>query len=271
MKLVDELACFRMRTGAFKLEEYDVTNTCNFWGAAGCHAPNLRRLAFALTTLPCSSGEAERNWQELKLNMTKKRNRLDRDKLEKLIFVRRFNNLNHKLFDNKTKQQDGFHAWVRELLKKAADGGDKDETSGEDHSNDDDDDDVFQDRIEVGEQVKINGREPGQPIVTLTQLKKDKAAKSWLFEKYYKMCFVDKNPESDCGENEPLSDDAEWEHRVIMNVVWWKRMGYAVETALYGTPDEQSIERYQINSQLHEMIRDSPHNKHPMDSEFESE
>ena len=85
------------------------------------------------------------------------------------------------------------------------------------------------------------------------------------------MCFVDKNPESDCGENEPLSDDAEWEHRVIMNVVWWKRMGYAVETALYGTPDEQSIERYQINSQLHEMIRDSPHNKHPMDSEFESE
>ena len=268
-QLVDELASYRMKTGGFVLESYDTPNTCNFWGVAGCHAPNLRRLAFCLTTLPCSSGEAERNWQEVKLNMTKKRNRLDRAKLEKIIFVRRFNNLKMKLFDDNIRQQDGFREWVRDLLKQAAeeDSSDKDE----DTESQDSDDIVFHDLIEIGEQRKINGREPGEAVVPLTQLKKDNAAKSWLFEKYYKMCFLDKNPEAETAADEPLSDEEDWEHRVITNVVWWRHRGYAVETALYGSPESQSIEKYQINSHLHEMIRDSPHNVRSMASQIDDD
>ena len=68
----------------------------------------------------------------------------------------------------------------------------------------------FQDRIEPGEQGRINGREPGAPVVGLTQLKRDAAAKSWLFEKYYNMNFLDKNPEGD--DDEPaLQNQDEWE------------------------------------------------------------
>lgn len=59
------------------------------------------------------------------------------------------------------------------LLQKTADVEDEDFESDEDA-----DHVVFQYRIEVSEKVKIRGREPGQPVVTLTQLKKDKTVKS---------------------------------------------------------------------------------------------
>ena len=101
----------------------------------------------------------------------------------------------------------------------------------------------------------------------MTDLKRDNAAKSWLFEKYYGMKFLDKNPEGD-AEDDDLSDDR-WEHRVIKNIVWWKRQGYSVETHLYGDPETQSIDTYLINSTLHDMIRDSPHNTRPMSSQVE--
>ena len=174
-----------------------------------------------------------------------------------------------KLFDDNIRQQDGFREWVRDLLKQAAeeDSSDKDE----DTESQDSDDIVFHDLIEIGEQRKINGREPGEAVVPLTQLKKDNAAKSWLFEKYYKMCFLDKNPEAETAADEPLSDEEDWEHRVITNVVWWRHRGYAVETALYGSPESQSIEKYQINSHLHEMIRDSPHNVRSMASQIDDD
>jgi len=73
------------------------------------------------------------------------------------------------------------------------------------------------------------------------------------------MKFVDKNPEGDADDDD-LEDDSGWEHRVIKNIVWWRHQGYSVETHLYGDPESQSIERYLINSTLHKMIRDSPHN-----------
>ena len=53
---------------------------------------------------------------------------------------------------------------------------------------------------------------------------------------------------------------SEWEHRVIKNIVWWRREGYAVETCLHGPVAHQSIQNYTIDEILHEMIRDSPHN-----------
>ena len=82
--LVAELAAFRMKTGGFGLEDYETEDACGFWVAAGCHAPLLAKLALRLCPLPCSSSEAERNWQELKSNLTKKRNRMNKEKMEKL-------------------------------------------------------------------------------------------------------------------------------------------------------------------------------------------
>ena len=118
---------------------------------------------------------------------------------------------------------------------------------------------MFQNWIGPGELRRITGHEPGQPVVSLTQIKKDHAVKSWLFNKYYNICFVDKNPEGH-ADSPPLEDENEWEHRVIKQIVWWKRKGFAVGTHLYGNVDQQSIEPYMINDALHSMIRDSPHN-----------
>ena len=138
------------------------------------------------------------------------------------------------------------------------------------HSDDDDPNEqvIFQDRIEEGEQGKINGKEPGQPEVPLTRLRRDNAAKSWLFEKYIHMHFVDKNPEGLAGDD-PLEDESEWENRVIINVAWWRSNGYAVLTKLINvTNEDQVIEKYLINEALHQMIRDSTHNVKLMASQI---
>ena len=220
-KIVSELAVFRiMGSGGFLHEDYSTPNACEFWGVAGCHAPTLKQIAFCLTPLPCSSAEAERNWMEVKSNMTKKRNRIDRARVEKMVFVRRFTNLQRKLFQPDRQKNSDFSAWVKEMLIKAS----KDDNSEPDSTHSDAEEDVvvFNDYIEPGEQARINGREPDQPAIPLTQLKKDNAAKSWLFEKYYNMCFVDKNPESEGSDAPSLSDEEDWEHRVVRNVVWWR-------------------------------------------------
>ena len=58
---------------------------------------------------------------------------------------------------------------------------------------------------------------------------------------------------------------------MIKNICWWRRKGFAVETSLHGDVSHQSIVPYQINSALHQMIRDSPHNSRRMLSEVEAE
>ena len=262
MSIVGELAKFRMKQDGFAKEDYTNPDTYAFWGVAGCHAPNLRDLAFRLTTLPCSTGEAERNWKEVKHNYTKDRNRLDREKLSKIVFVRRFIRLKRKVcFDEATPV---FSEWVNEMLSKAS-------AKSSDASSDSEDDVApFVDHIEPGEQGKINGKEPGEPEVRLTDLKKNHAAKSWLFEKYFDIHFVDKNPDG-AADDAPLADESEWEHRVIKDVVWWRHNGFAVESFIRGSSVlNQSIEKYRINDVLHQMIRESPHNTRPMMSTCDS-
>jgi len=253
-----ELSSFRMKTGGFVCENYDMIDTCSFWGAAGCHAPHLKKIAFVLAPLPCSSGEAERNWNEVKQNKTKNRNRVGREKLEKMVFVRRFMRLKRKILLSDGLVQQCFNKWVTKLLSDV----EKSNAPPPETPNVEDDMNsqvVFQDSIEPGEQGRINGKEPGSPAVGLQALKKDKEAKSWLFEKYFDMCFVDKNPEG-AAEDPPLDDPNLWEHRVIQNIVWTRRKGYMVESALRGDPEEQSIIVYDINVKLLDMIRASPHN-----------
>ena len=261
-QMVTQLAKFRMATDGFLLENYSTEDTCAFWSVAGCHAPILRDLAMRLASLPCSTGEAERNWFEVKINKTKIRNRLrvvGRDVLAKMIFVRRFIRLKRKVSMDASCAE--FKSWASNLFKRVT----EDDSSASSSASGEDSDRlrVFYDIIEPEEQGRINGREPGKPEVNLTDLKKDHASKSWLFEKYYNIAFVDKNPEG--GPDDSPLDESEWEHRVIKDIVWWRRKGWCVETCLRGgTVTHQSIVNYQINSTLHAMIRDSPHNLIPM-------
>ena len=266
--LVAELTAFRMKTGGFGLEDYETDNACAFWVAAGCHAPVLKKLALRLCPLPCASSEAERNWQELKQNLTKNRNRMGKEKLEKMIFVRRFIRLKRAMcFDD---NNPGYKEWVQKMLKEVANDGEDDSDDGLGPQTDDDDvidQLIFQDRIEEGEQGKINGKEPGEPEVALGDLKKDNAAKSWLYEKYIHMNFVDRNPNG-APDDPPLEDESQWEHRVVTNVRWWRRHGYAVASSIRGaTVADQSHEMYFINESLLEMIRLSPYNTKAMASQ----
>ena len=195
-----------MKQDDFAKEDYTNPDSYAFWGVTGCHAPNLMALAFRLTTLPCSTGEAGRNWKEVKHNYTKDRNRLDREKLSKIVFVRHFIRLKRKIcFDEATPI---FSEWVNEMLSKAS------AKSSEESSDPEDVVKPFVDHIEPGEQGKINGKEPGEPEVNLTDLHKDHVAKSWLFEKYFDMHFLDKNLHG-AADDGPLEDESEWEHHVI--------------------------------------------------------
>ena len=145
-ELVTELAAFRMKTGGFAVENYDAMDTCAFWSVAGCHAPGLRQIAMYLAPLPCSSGEAERNWWEMKQTKTKIRNRLSSEKLKKLVFVRRFIRLKRAVCNNEGAGL--FKAWTAELLKQI-DG----ETSSSSSSDDGESTStsVFKDHLEPGE------------------------------------------------------------------------------------------------------------------------
>ena len=168
------------------------------------------------------------------------------------------------LFD---EEEMPYKGWVDKLFKTAMRKLTENEWEEAGHHDDDVNEViVFQDSIEPGEQNKINGREPGQPRRGLVAVKADNAGKSWLFQKYCEMCFVDKNPDGD-AEDEPLEDESLWEHRVIRNIVWSRNRGWVVDIALYGEPETQSFETYEINISLIEMIRASPHNTRTMISE----
>ena len=268
--LAGELQAFRMKSAGFAFEDYTLSDTCIFWGIAGCHAPTLKTIAFALAPQPCSSSEAERNWFEVKSNKTKTRNRLRGETLQKMIFVRRFLRLQDKMLTT-TIQDAGYKQWVKLLLRDAArssTGGEEDESHGGNDAEDMESLIIFNDTIEEGEQVKINGKEVGKRIVSLSELHKDKAARSWLFEKYYNMCFVDKNPEEPDPDVPPLADPSRWEHRQIVNVVWARRLGHVVDSQIINDDGRGESETYVIDEVLLKMIRDSPHNTRKIKSKI---
>ena len=80
----------------------------------------------------------------------------------------------------------GYKEWVQELLQEAAATAAADDDGGgdggrvgprQDHDNVNDQA-VFQDRIEPGEQRKLNGKEPGEPALSLRAVQRNNAAKS---------------------------------------------------------------------------------------------
>ena len=79
------------------------------------------------------------------------------------------------------------------------------------------------------------------------------------------MHFVDKSPDDLKADSKPL-EESEWEHRVIKDIQWFRGVGWLVETFLKDGISNQSIEYYNINEKLHDMIRDSPHNVRIMSS-----
>ncbi|XP_020961369.1 uncharacterized protein LOC107647674 [Arachis ipaensis] len=69
------------------LRERSTVMPDQWWESYGTGAPNLQKLAIRVLSQTCSSSGCERNWSIFEHIHTKKRNRLEHQKLNDLVFV----------------------------------------------------------------------------------------------------------------------------------------------------------------------------------------
>ncbi|XP_024015951.1 uncharacterized protein LOC112089201 [Eutrema salsugineum] len=90
-KLVSTIGRYRDREGSFSRE---MALTCSkttrpdeWWKLFGCDIPDLQKLAVQILSQTASSSGCERNWSVFERIHTKKRNRLDHQRLNDLVYV----------------------------------------------------------------------------------------------------------------------------------------------------------------------------------------
>ena len=59
-----------------------------WWESYGCGTPNLQKLAILVLSQTCSASSCERNWSIFEHIHSNKRNRLEHQKLNDLVYVR---------------------------------------------------------------------------------------------------------------------------------------------------------------------------------------
>ncbi|XP_071909561.1 uncharacterized protein [Coffea arabica] len=77
----------------------------NWWKLYGCDAPNLQKLAIRILSQTASSSGCERNWSVFERIHTKKRNRLEHQRLNDLVYVHYNLRLQHR-FDHRKRSYD---------------------------------------------------------------------------------------------------------------------------------------------------------------------
>ncbi|KAL8113336.1 hypothetical protein AgCh_020597 [Apium graveolens] len=88
-------------SGRIKNDEH--FNPVAWWSNYGSETPNLRKMTMKILALTTSSSGCERNWSAFEGIHTKKRNKLDSERLNDLVYVQfnsRLVNKNRKLKDN---------------------------------------------------------------------------------------------------------------------------------------------------------------------------
>nr|XP_027071766.1 uncharacterized protein LOC113696566 [Coffea arabica] len=89
--LTKEIGMYREREGSFGRKLAILTSKKdrpeNWWKLFGCDAPNLQKLAIRVLSQTASSSGCERNWSVFERIHTKKRNRLEHQKLNDLVYV----------------------------------------------------------------------------------------------------------------------------------------------------------------------------------------
>lgn len=77
--------------------------TGNWWATYGCAVATLQKLATRILALTSSSSDCERNWSSFEGIHTKKRNKLDVNRLNSLVYVQ----FNARLFDKQKRIREG--------------------------------------------------------------------------------------------------------------------------------------------------------------------
>lgn len=93
-KFKDKVGHFAKPVAMAGCKDYDLC-PAKWWGNYGTQVPTLQKMAIRILSLTSSSSGCERNWSCFEGIHTKKRNRLNCERVEKLVFVR-FNNLHAK-------------------------------------------------------------------------------------------------------------------------------------------------------------------------------
>ncbi|CAL0320144.1 unnamed protein product [Lupinus luteus] len=103
------------------IRERNTVRLDQWWESYGCGAPNLQQLAIRILSQTCSASGCERNWSVFEHIHSKKRNRLEHQKLNDLVYVRynlhlqQRNRRRHQSFDPiNFKIVDDHCNWVME-------------------------------------------------------------------------------------------------------------------------------------------------------------
>ncbi|XP_058756871.1 uncharacterized protein LOC131630088 [Vicia villosa] len=106
-KLTAEMTSFKNCEGSFgrttAVENRDDVLPDQWWDTYGTEAPNLQKLAIRILSQTCSASGCERNWSVFEHIHSKKRNRLEHQKLNDLVYVR----YNLRL-QNRTKKKQNY-------------------------------------------------------------------------------------------------------------------------------------------------------------------
>ncbi|KAI3956781.1 hypothetical protein MKW92_005599 [Papaver armeniacum] len=90
-KIINQLLCYRSAAGMMGLQvakrNRATTSPVEWWINWGSEVPELQRFAKRVLGLTVSASPCERNWSAFNNLHTKKRNRLDHEKLNNLVFV----------------------------------------------------------------------------------------------------------------------------------------------------------------------------------------
>ncbi|XP_021803759.1 uncharacterized protein LOC110748023 [Prunus avium] len=84
----------------------------NWWKRFGRDTPELTKFAIRVLSLTCSASGCERNWSTFEQIHTKKRNRLEHQKLNALVYVK----YNTPIVDPRTQEQGNIHVRTQEPI-----------------------------------------------------------------------------------------------------------------------------------------------------------
>jgi hypothetical protein len=79
--------CFFYFSSSFQHHYLLFCHTDEWWQTYGCSAPNLQKLALCVLSQTCSASRCERSWSFFEHVHSKKRNRLEHQRLNDIVYV----------------------------------------------------------------------------------------------------------------------------------------------------------------------------------------
>eukprot|EP00253_Pinus_taeda_P001823 PITA_01823 len=110
LEIHQQVTTFSEATGTFRKNLTKIAREADelaqWWEAFGSHCPQLQKFAIRILSQTCSATGCERNWSVFERIHTKKRNRLDKKRLNDLVYVQYNLRLRRKQLLNKSPDSE---------------------------------------------------------------------------------------------------------------------------------------------------------------------